>query len=557
LELKTHSSSPERDLAVVERLIELLASSPNVERTLPAVLPVLLETIGREGGALLVSAPLGAGSPLIVQHSVPGKWSDQLFNPQGSLREIAQRVLRVGEQFGPVPALDLAAVVPVAGPGRAVGVLLVYGPPCSADEQQRLAYFGHYVGLALHLSQAHTTTPDRGQELEALHKEVTRSRSTLMALFDGIPNPIYIIDRDYKLVAVNKASAQKARPEGPPRLDGGSGGHASASDRGRMPRELVGRLCYQALYGRTEPCVGCRVMETMSTGQINHRTERRVEDADQTSEWEISTYPIRSEGQLPGQVIVFEQDVTEKRRLEASLAQSEKLAAIGQLAAGVAHEINNPLAAIIANSQLLHRELPQNPDWQESVDLIARAGERAQRVVRGLLDFARQERYDFDFTDVNASIESAAGLIQHQLVSHAVTLRSDLEPDLPRIQASYDHLQSVWLNLLMNAVDALNHAPGEVRVSTRQHDDYVHVSIVDTGMGIPAERLARIFEPFYTTKSPGRGTGLGLAMSQQIIKHHCGQIRVLSRVGQGTSFTVILPIVQPAVPPQQPLVIFE
>ncbi len=544
LNLETQSRSPERDLAVVERLTDLLASLPEVERALPAVLPVILDAVGRKGGALLVLAPLASHSPLIIQQAVPVEWADQLLDPQSPLREIVQRVLASGVRFDPDPALNLAASLPVTAPGRTVGALLVYGPACSPDEQQRLVYFCRYVGQALRLSHMRVAASDRGQELAALHKEVTRSRSTLMALFDGIPNPIYIVDRDYKLVAVNKTSARMARP-------------GAASVRGRMPQELVGRLCYQALYGRAEPCLGCRVMETMSTGQSQHRTERREEEADQISEWEISTYPIRSEGQSLTQVIAFEQDVTEKHRLEATLAQSEKLAAIGQLAAGVAHEINNPLAAIIANSQLLQRELPQNPDWYESVDLIARAGERAQRVVRGLLDFARQERYDFDFTNVNASIESAAGLIQHQLVSNSVSLRSELDSDLPHIQASYDHLQGVWLNLLMNAVDALNRAPGEVRVSTRQDGDEVLVTIADMGMGIPPERLARIFEPFYTTKSPGRGTGLGLAMCQQIIKQHCGQIRVVSRVGQGTTFTIVLPIVQPAVPPQQPLVVFE
>ncbi|MBI3762812.1 MAG: hypothetical protein HY260_13270 [Chloroflexi bacterium] len=263
-------------------------------------------------------------------------------------------------------------------------------------------------------------------------------------------------------------------------------------------------------------------------------------------EWEISTYPIRDESGQTLQAIVFAQDVTEKRRLEASLAQSEKLAAVGQLAAGVAHEINNPLAAIIANTQLLQRELPADDERQESVDLIARAGDRAMRVVRSLLDFARQDHYEFAPTDINATIRSAATLVAHQLMAHSITLACDLSPDLPSIQASHDHLQGVWLNFLLNARDGLNGEKGEIRVTSRRQANEIHVTVADTGTGIAPERLPRIFEPFYTTKEPGRGTGLGLSACHRIVKQHGGHILVDSHIGQGTAFTVVLPVSPPS-----------
>jgi two-component system NtrC family sensor kinase len=282
--------------------------------------------------------------------------------------------------------------------------------------------------------------------------------------------------------------------------------------------------------------------ETLFSGQSTQRTERRWDSDGQPLEWEISTYPIRDEKNQMLQVIVLNQDVTEKRRLETSLAQSEKMAAVGQLAAGVAHDINNPLSAIIANTQLLQRELPPGDERQESLELIAKAGDRALRVVRNLLDFARQETYEFTATDVNASLQSALDLIEHQLLTHSIAIHCSLAADLPLIQASYDHLQSVWLNLLLNARDAFAGQSGDIHLTTCRQGNEVHVLVADTGMGIPPERLTRIFEPFYTTKQAGQGTGLGLSLCQRIIKQHGGHIHVDSQVGRGTVFTVALPL---------------
>jgi len=242
------------------------------------------------------------------------------------------------------------------------------------------------------------------------------------------------------------------------------------------------------------------------------------------------------------QAILLEQDVTEKHHLEGIIAQSEKLAAVGQLAAGVAHEINNPLTAIIANAQLLQRQLPPGDDMQESVELIAQAGARATQVVRNLLDFARKEEYHLAATDINETVQKALALAQHELLSRSIALDFEPDPDLPPIYASQDHLQGVWLNLLLNAVDAVQDGSGKIKVSTCQVGGEIRVAIADNGKGIPPERLARIFEPFYTTKAPGRGTGLGLSVCHRIVKQYGGHILVHSEVGKGSEFTVVLPI---------------
>ncbi len=357
--------------------------------------------------------------------------------------------------------------------------------------------------------------------LEANRWELMSSHNFLRALFDHLPANLYIIDQDYNLLAVNKSRLQQTeKPESEP----------------------AGQMCFRMFFGRAEPCPDCRVRETLFAGQISQRSERRRTAKDEFSEWEISSYPIQDDQGRVAQAILLEMDVTEKRRLEAVLTQSEKLAAVGQLAAGVAHEINNPLTAIIANAQILHREIPLDSDLQESVDLIMRAGARAAQVVRNLLDFARKEEYRLRPTDLNETLELATELVRHELLARSVILEMDLDPDLPQILASSDHLQSVWLNLLLNAIDSLDKSPPKIGIASRKLNNELLISISDNGKGIPPENISRIFEPFYTTKAPGRGTGLGLSVSHRIVKQHSGYFRVDSRIGEGSTFTVVLPV---------------
>jgi two-component system NtrC family sensor kinase len=397
------------------------------------------------------------------------------------------------------------------------------------------------MAIAIHNARLFHKLTVANADLEASRWEVTHSRNTLRALFDGIPHPIYIVDRNYKLMALNLSGAKIAGAPNTAEDVIPLPNEAKSDSDTIKPQALVGRLCYEALYHRSEVCAGCRIAETLFQGQDTHRNERRWEKDNQPTEWEISTYPIKDGNGHTLQAVLFVQDVTDKRRLEASLAQSEKLAAVGQLAAGVAHEINNPLTAIIANTQLLQRELPAG-DARESINLIAMAGERALKVVRSLLDFARQERYEFTPTDVNDSIESALRLVEGMLTKGNIQVITEFDRSLPLIPASLDHLQGVWLNFLLNARDALKNSVGEIRVSTQLYAAEIHIVIADTGVGIAPEQLPRIFEPFYTTKEPGRGTGLGLSTCHRIIKQHGGHIRVDSRVGYGTVFTVVLPI---------------
>jgi signal transduction histidine kinase len=308
-----------------------------------------------------------------------------------------------------------------------------------------------------------TLEPD-APPYKQLNSELLGTYGISRALFDNLPAGLYIIDPAYRLLAVNTSRAQRAA---------------------KPVEALVGQVCYQALFNRQEPCLECRVQATFLKGHITQRNERwrssAEKAAEETTDWDISSYPVLDEQGRVTQAILYEQDITEKRRLEAILAQSEKLAAVGQLAAGVAHEINNPLTAIIANAQILHRELPQDSDLQESVDLIARAGARAAQVVRNLLDFARKEEHHLGLTDVNETLEKALELVQHELVARGVHLDFDPDLNLPPLLASADNLQSVWLNLLLNAIDSLDKTPGQIRIGSRKLGDEIHVQVADNG----------------------------------------------------------------------------
>lgn len=363
--------------------------------------------------------------------------------------------------------------------------------------------------------------------LEVNQWQLLRSRNILRALFDSIPMSMYIVDKKFHLIAVNMNRANRINA---------------------APSELVGRRCYEALYHNTDICSDCKVIDSLYGGKNTTRSKRQWQEDDQPLEWEINTFPIYDDANLVTQAIVLEQDVTEKRRLEASLAQSEKLAAVGQLAAGLAHEINNPLTAIIANTQLLQRELQADADIMEMIDLIARAGQRAAQVVRNLLDMARKEEYIFEPVDLDQTLQKAFSLIHHEIVSRSIKLLYEPADELPKILASKDHLQGVWVNLLTNAIDSFEGSDHrEIRVATTLQNNEVRVIFMDNGKGIPSEKLNRIFEPFYTTKAPGRGTGLGLSLCHRIIKQHGGNIHVDSEVGVGTIFTVVLPINQTAI----------
>ncbi|MFW6096909.1 MAG: response regulator [Chloroflexota bacterium] len=412
-------------------------------------------------------------------------------------------------------------VAPLMIRSRSVGVLLAANKksgPFGEVDQELFTSLASAVSRALENAWLFQNVRTRQQELQESHNR-------LQAVINGILNPIYTIDENYRLMAVNRHKADELQT---------------------TPNNLVGRICYRAFFRRRAPCEHCLVAQMLAEREAQHWSVRWVGDDHLPQEWDVHAYPLpRSHSGAPSAVVVW-QDRTEERRLENSLLQAGKLAAIGQLAAGVAHEINNPLTAINANSQMLKMVIPQEDDMYEAVDLIARAGARATKVVRGLLDFARQNQYSFEHGDVNNSVMQALNLVAYQLRSADIEIDHRLQEDLPQVRASWEHLKTVWLNLLINARDAVVARPGprNIEIETRlaASGDHVQVLVTDDGIGLSPAEAAHIFEPFYTTKEPGQGTGLGLATSQRIVQQHGGDIEVVSRPGEGATFVVRLPV---------------
>jgi two-component system NtrC family sensor kinase len=232
---------------------------------------------------------------------------------------------------------------------------------------------------------------------------------------------------------------------------------------------------------------------------------------------------------------------------QQQLIQSEKMASVGQLAAGVAHEVNNPLGTILLYSHMLLEKLGDKDARREELEIIAKEATRCRDIVRGLLDFARQRKLQIENIDMNKIVSEVLSLASRQPSFQKVEIIKALEPSLPLMSGDPVQLKEVFLNIVANAGEAMP-AGGEVTVSSgfNKGGGNIEVTIRDTGLGIPAENLNKIFMPFFTTKKIGQGTGLGLAIAYGIVKMHRGSIDVESKQGEGTTFVVKLPLVNPS-----------
>jgi len=260
------------------------------------------------------------------------------------------------------------------------------------------------------------------------------------------------------------------------------------------------------------------------------------------------TVPLQGIGELAILAGSFNSMVETLRTTEQQLIQSEKLASVGQLAAGVAHEINNPLGTILLFSDIMHKELPPDDPRRDDLQMIIDEATRSKIIVSDLLNFARQNEVLAQSTDVNALLEGTADKVKAHPVFEKVQFILRLYPALPNIQADPGQLKEVFINIMTNAAEAMQEG-GSLTISTEPAaDEMIRIAFHDTGSGIPEENLSKIFTPFFTTKPIGKGTGLGLAIVYGIVKMHRGQIYVESEVGVGSTFTITLPLKLPIAP---------
>ena len=252
-----------------------------------------------------------------------------------------------------------------------------------------------------------------------------------------------------------------------------------------------------------------------------------------------------------------EKRTQELRIAEAETARSEKLASVGLLAAGIAHELNNPLTGVLTFTTLLRKKMPDGSMDAEDLDLVIRETKRCAAIIRRLLDFAREKTPEKKFTDLNQVIEDTVRIIERPASFRDVEIAMDLEPGLPPVWVDADLIKQVIMNILVNAQHAIEHE-GTITVHSRRIPEpkspepgkepvpMAEISVVDTGCGIPEKDLKRIFDPFFTSKEVGKGTGLGLSVSHGIIRAHDGLIEVESTVGKGSTFRIYLPLKPPS-----------
>jgi two-component system, NtrC family, sensor kinase len=280
--------------------------------------------------------------------------------------------------------------------------------------------------------------------------------------------------------------------------------------------------------------------------QITGIYKQRLHHQGKSLTLNVSITPLVSKsGERIGRLLLFD-DVTQRERMEEQMSQTEKLTSLGLLAAGVAHEVNTPLAVISNYIQMLAKQMPENDPRHSIIEKIVKQTFRASEIVNNLLNFSRTGAAEISNVDVNQVVEETLSLVSHPLKTSQIQVVKNLGDGLPAVRGSANKLQQVFLNLFLNARDAMP-SGGILEVRTSAHNGSVEIEVVDTGAGIPREHIHRIFDPFFTTKANGRGTGLGLSVSYGIIKEHAGKVDVRSAPGKGTSFHVEFPAVRKVV----------
>ena len=268
-------------------------------------------------------------------------------------------------------------------------------------------------------------------------------------------------------------------------------------------------------------------------GNLDYRVETTQKDeiAELTKTFNLMASSLR------------ERDEKLKEYTAQQIMKSERLATLGQLAAGVAHEINNPLGAILMYSHLSLEEMDAEDPWRKNLEKVTAEATRCKNIVRGLLDFARQSEPNVVEADANEILSRTLSLLQNQAQFQNITITTTLCSSLPKAMMDSGQIQQVFTNIILNAAEAID-GQGEIKIVTRATEDgqYIEIELADTGCGIPQENIEKIFDPFFTTKEVGHGTGLGLAVSYGIISRHRGTIEVKSSPGKGTTFVVRLPL---------------
>ena len=405
----------------------------------------------------------------------------------------------------PLPALaDAARRLAAGGPGEQVA-------ETGALEMVQLARSFNYMSGALQEARQHLEAriTERTQELQ-------RSQEFTELLLDSIEQRVLVIDRDLRVVKANRAAERLHGPD------------------------LVGAAAEGGLAGTTPASRDCPIHRVFDSGQPmrSEATERTLRGQDI---FQLDSFPVRSGSGEIEAVVQIGRVVTGEKRLLAQTMHQEKMAALGLLAAGLAHEIGNPLASIESQLRLV-RELPDSDRAKETLPIVEREVRRIAGLLRELTDLARRKRDEVVLVSIDHLVEDVARLLGHDPRCRGVRIVPILSGDVPGVRAKEDHLVQVLLNLGLNAIDAMASGGGTLRLVTLLEEGQAVIRVEDTGSGIPEATLARLFEPFLTTKEPGRGTGLGLFVSLGLVEGLGGTLTLEETGPGGTVFAIRLPL---------------
>jgi two-component system NtrC family sensor kinase len=367
----------------------------------------------------------------------------------------------------------------------------------------------------------------------ALADKIKLSKKQLETAFDAITDYICAIDREYKIVRVNKSYAGFVK----------------------LPiREILGRQCYEVFWKLSAPCERCPAGRTFLQGtpETNQRFSQR--DLMNVRYFNVGTYPVAGADGATENVIEYIRDVTEEKNIMEQLIRSEKLATIGTMTAGIAHEMINPLSGIsgtVTNMLKAPDKYGLNPKGVQRVSTLRDAAARATMIMKDLLHLSRKEEGTSVLTDINTIVRKAVNAVQLKGMS-SIEYKLLLEKTMPMVLCDPVKIEQVVINITTNAVQSIvekrerlalagKEHNGMIIISTQPVDGMAHIDIIDNGMGISDDVKGKIFDPFFTTRAPGEGTGLGLSVCHRIVEEHNGRIVVESNNGL-TTFSVILPV---------------
>jgi two-component system, NtrC family, sensor kinase len=365
------------------------------------------------------------------------------------------------------------------------------------------------------------------EQLKTSNQELEKKRKEIQAVLDGITDLMLVLSEDLKIQRVNHVFS-----EWYPGVD------------------PVGSTCCRVFRGKNGKCAECPARRALDLDEIVKDLCMYKVDG-KFRHFEIIASPLKTGPTGERNVLLFKRDVTLDKEFQAQFYQAEKMATVGALAAGVAHEINNPLAAINGFAEGLQRRIGRLQgkveqevfeDFTEYTDTIIKECLRCRDIVKTLLTFSRPVAASLSPVDMNQCVRDTLFILKHHFKEqHSIAVKTELQADLPVIMGDESQLKQVIINLVTNAFDATG-AGDIIRIITNAGEDGgIELIVEDSGCGIPAELHDKLFEPFFTTKAVGKGIGIGLSTCYSIVNNHCGEITVTSKEGQGTIFRVFLP----------------